>query len=464
MRTRLRSVVISIFAAGAGVPCAIGAPDVVLCQLYDLTQWSSDGTVRGLAIGTTSWNIGTSDLAWFANPDPRHPFFAMNMYRKEHDRFEQIGTSWVRHGTFALASLQCDLPGLPNCVFEPGHSAGSYLGQGCTDTSASFVHAFDLGPRYEINPWTGGFDYATSLYSVGGAPTDEKRQLRVEDDDMNPALHPDAAFFMEARIVHADDASPLNSTAWKPVTPLRLGNGNYAFTHSGAGVLPSWGTALDAWDAAQVKIAEEFPLVKGDSPDGRSILAYKATDNGNGTWHYEYALLNVDMDRQIDSFSVPIPAGVSVSNLGFHAPAHTETRAWVGGPMIDNAQWTAGVTGGAVTWTTTTNPIRWGTLHNFRFDADAPPAETEAAIGLFRAISGRPDTLGAATQGPMGSRRSCPGDVDLSGGVDIDDLNAILAAFGAFVGVGSPVDLANGDGVIDIDDLNVVLGNWGASC
>lgn len=63
----------------------------------------------------------------------------------------------------------------------------------------------------------------------------------------------------------------------------------------------------------------------------------------------------------------------------------------------------------------------------------------------------------------------CPGDVSGPGGtpdgqVDIDDLNAILAAFNTSVGVGDPRDIANDDGFIDIDDLNVVLSNWQASC
>jgi len=63
----------------------------------------------------------------------------------------------------------------------------------------------------------------------------------------------------------------------------------------------------------------------------------------------------------------------------------------------------------------------------------------------------------------------CPGDVTGAGGapdgmVDVDDLNAILSAWGTSVGVGSPLDLANDDGVIDVDDLNVVLSNWGSNC
>ncbi len=58
----------------------------------------------------------------------------------------------------------------------------------------------------------------------------------------------------------------------------------------------------------------------------------------------------------------------------------------------------------------------------------------------------------------------CAGDVDGSGGVDVDDLNAVLGAWGTSVGVGDPRDLANDDGLVDVDDLNVILGNWGVAC
>ena len=68
--------------------------------------------------------------------------------------------------------------------------------------------------------------------------------------------------------------------------------------------------------------------------------------------------------------------------------------------------------------------------------------------------------LGAFTVTPV-----CTGDITGPGGmpdgqVDVDDLNAILGAFGTSVGMGDPRDLANNDGFVDVDDLNVVLSNW----
>ncbi|MCA9283326.1 MAG: hypothetical protein KDA30_14950 [Phycisphaerales bacterium] len=59
---------------------------------------------------------------------------------------------------------------------------------------------------------------------------------------------------------------------------------------------------------------------------------------------------------------------------------------------------------------------------------------------------------------------ACPGDIDGSNTVDVDDLNGILSNWLVNVGVGSPLDLANDDGVITVDDLNVVLSNWQNDC
>jgi len=462
--TKLTAASLALLASGTLALAA--APDVVLCQLYSFSQRSTDGSVRGMAVATTSWNIGDADLEWSQNPNPDHPTIAMNMYRLDNDRFEQMGTSWVKHGFFALGDLQCDVSGLPNCAYEPGHGIGGWLGQGCTDTYSVGLNDSGLGPRFEINPWTGGFNYSTSILNTGvGYPLSRKQQVRVEDADMNPANYPNADYFYEGYYVHFEDSNHLNSAAWKPCTPVRNGAGNYTFTQTGSSTLPNWGFAINAWSGAtQTIVAQQIPVVEGSSPDGRCILAYKVTDNGNGTWHYEYALLNVDMDRQVDEFAIPVPAGVNISNIGFHAPAHTEPRAWVNGPAIDNAQWNGVVSGGEIRWTTTTNPVRWGTLYNFRFDADQPPTNVDAEFSRFKTGQAGDLPLFGATQGPSAPTPSCPADVVMSGFIDVDDLNAILSVFGNNVGIGSPLDIANNDGIVHVDDLNVILGAFGTSC
>ncbi|MGB0716889.1 MAG: hypothetical protein ACPGXK_13485, partial [Phycisphaerae bacterium] len=87
-------------AGGAG-------PDMTFCQLFGLEQFGRTAGFVGMALATTSWNIGTEPLVWFANPDVRHPFIVSNVFRLENDRFEQIGQSWVKHGFCAVDNEQC---------------------------------------------------------------------------------------------------------------------------------------------------------------------------------------------------------------------------------------------------------------------------------------------------------------------------------------------------------------------
>src|SRR4029077_10287345 len=106
------------------------------------------------------------------------------------------------------------------------------------------------------------------------------------------------------------------------------------------------------------------------------------------------------------SFSVPLGAGVNVSNIGFHAPP--QHPGWANDGTQNNAgysstPWTPAQTTNSLTWATQTsaqnqnaNAIRWGTLYNFRFDADQPPQTASATVGLFK--TGSPITV--QTQGP----------------------------------------------------------------
>ncbi len=417
-------------AAAASSPVAVSAPDVTFCQLYGLRMADGSnrvGDVVGLTLGTTSWNVGDQDLEWFPIPDERHPYIAMNLYRAtdngQYTTFEQVGQSWCKHGFFALASFQCDQGGLPNCVHEPGHSAGDWLGIGCTDTYDPGLNdnQSGLGPRFEINPWTGDWDYTTSVMNVGGVPnTAVTRRLQVHDADLDPALNPGATYYAEGYYVQYQDENHMNSAAWRGVTSVSgTSGGNYTFGGIGSqGVFPNIGFALDAWTTAQqTVIAQQIPVVEGVSPDGRAIVGAEATDLGNGFWHYEYAVLNVDMDRQVDSFTVPFTAGTTITNIDFHAVEHhDEDFAYMGGPAINNNPWTVNQTSNSITWSTTTNPIRWGTLYNFRFDANVPPGQGSVTLGQFK--SGAPTSLSGVSTVPSGAPADCNGN----GTPDADDI------------------------------------------
>jgi len=389
-----------------------GGPDMVFCQLYGLQQFGRVGSIVGCALATTSWNIGSRDLMWFSSPDEEHPFIAMNLYRLKDDRFEQIGQSWVKHGFYALGNTQCG----GTCHYESGHSQGDWLGQGCTDTYSSSLNASQsgLGPRYEINPWTGAWSYQGSCFQQGcGSNNGITRRLQVHDDDLNTALNPGATYYAEGYYVILDDVNVMNSASWKPVTVSGSPGGTWSFSMSGSGTLPTYGFAIDAWAGAQkTTLAQVVPPVEFVSPDGRCVLAAKTTDLGGGWFHYEYALLNVDMDRQVGSFSIPIGPSTQVANVDFHAVRHhNEPVNAPGGVPIDNAPWTSSVTSSEVSWSTTTNPLRWGTMYNFRFDALAPPTDVTATLGMFK--TGSPTSVSGQTVGPQGG---CADDPDCDDG------------------------------------------------
>ncbi len=439
----------------------IDGPDMTFCQLYGLSYWGRLGEIVGLSEATTSWNIGTKDLMWFNIPDERHPFIVMNLYRLKDDQFEQIGQSHIKHGFFALGNNQC---GGPPCTYEDGHGIGNWLGTGCTDTYGASLNASQggLGPRYEVNPWTGDWTYSGShMQGNHGHDGQIEHRLQVNDADLDPALNAGATYYAEGYYVVLDDIDVMNNAAWKPVTVSGVPGGTWSFGMSGSGTLPNTGFAIDAWTGAtKTLIAQELPVKEFFSPDGRCVLAAKATPLAGNMWHYEYALLNIDMDRQVGSFSIPIAPGTTVNNVGFQSVRHHDepfNTADGDAVAIDNTPWAGEVTSDAVTWSTTTNPLRWGTLYSFRFDADAPPDTTSSTLGLFR--PGSPSALTADTIGP--SVAACPADLVVDGSVGVKDLLFLLGAWGPCPKNGDcPADFDNSSDV-GVKDLLFLLGAWG---
>lgn len=431
---------------------------MTFCQLMGLYQAGRAGDIVGLTIGTTSWNIGVKDLMWWPIPNEEHPFIVMNMFRLKDDRLEQIGQSHIKHGFYALGSHQC---GGDPCSYEPGHSSGWWLGTGCTDTYSAGLNAVQSGmaPRYDVNPWTGYWYHPGS--HIAGSHTHDgqiEHRIQVHDADLNPAQNPGATYFGEGFYVVLDDINVMNSASWKPTTVSGTPGGTWSFGMSSSGVYPNTGFAIDAWTGAQQTVlAQEVPVIEFESPDGRCVLAAKATEVGEGVHHYEYALYNVDMDRQVGTFSIPVPPDASITNIGFHAVQHFDepyNTADADAVPIENAPWVATVAGGAITWSTTTNPLRWGTMYNFRFDADVAPTDSTVTLGMFR--PGTPQTVTGSTVGPL----ACVPNPDLDGDgeVRVPDLIILLSSWGPCECC--PADL-DGDGQVRVPDLILLLAAWG---
>lgn len=416
----------------------VPGPDVVVGDLSGLAQFGSQaGTQVGLAVGTDSCNFGVQNLHWFANPDNDHPVIPQNLYRMSggatnDERFEQIGQSSVKHAFTALTNNICSL----GC----NGVGGSNLGSGCSDPySASLNAGPNLGSRAWINPFTGAYprnDSATPNNShTGHTHTGPSHRILTEVADLIPAQNPGATYYAEGQYITPHEyawctAHPGECNMYNNVSYRRYNVTNSAspFTFSAVGATQRQKAAISAWPGATLVEIRPDP-----ANDGIAILAYKITQPTPGTWHYEYAIYNQILDRGISSFSLPAGNGVTISNIGFHAPP--QHPGWAadgttGSTGFAGTPWAGTQAGGAVTWSSESlaqnpnaNAIRWGTLYNFRFDSNRPPAFQWATVGFFK--TGAP--MQVLIQGPEAvavSNASISGRVLTANGLPIS--NAVV--------------------------------------
>jgi hypothetical protein len=397
-------------ADGALAPTATHGPDVIVGDLPNLEQQGSAGTQVGLAVATTSCNNGDQPLDWLQLPNTDHPVIPQNLYRMaggtdNTQRFEQIGQSWLKHAFFALEDDACNLGCNTN-----GCATGSHLCPGCSDPYSANLNGDQdqIGSRAWVNPFTGNFP-STANEHGGHSHNGVSHRILVEADDLNTTLNQGASYFAEAQYVtpheytwcqtHPTECNMYNNASYRKY--IVSGTTNFAFSPDGATARMQ--PAIRAWTGATVNRIEPDP-----GNDGICFMGYKVTNPSAGVWHYEYALFNENLDRAMQSFSVPLGPGVNISNIGFHAPP--QHPGWANDGTLNSqgyssTPWTPTQTANSLTWNCETfaqnqnaNAIRWGTLYNFRFDADQPPQATNATVDFFK--TGSPMTV--AIQAPAG--------------------------------------------------------------
>ena len=403
--------------AGPEAPTLVAGPDIIVGDLPDVVQIDpAVGSQVGLGVATTSCNNGDQPVNFFALPNTDHPFFPQNLYRKSGgvdnlERFEQIGQSWIKH-TFGADELdECNLGcNTNNCT------QFSQLCPGCADPYLADENGwYDLlGSRAWANPFTGAFP-STAANHNGHAHDGVSHRIRVNVADLNTTLNAGATYFAEAQYLdpleytwcqtHSGQCNMYNNASYHQF----LVNGTTNFTFSPLGQTVRMEPAIKAWTGATVNQLEPDP-----GNDGIWFMGYKVTNPTNGVYHYEYALYNQNLDGSIQSFSVPLGAGANLSNIGFHAPP--QEPGWANDGTFNNQgyssmPWTVTQNATSITWNTETfgqnqnaNAIRFGTLYNFRFDADQPPQTTNATVGFFK--TGSPMIV--AIQAPAGGSTPTP--------------------------------------------------------
>ena len=181
-----------------------------------------------------------------------------------------------------------------------------------------------LGSRAWVNPFTGAFPSTANSHG-GHSHTGTSHRVTVASSDLNPAQNSGATYFAEGQYVtpheyawcqsHPGQCNMYNNASYRQFTVTGSGD-NYTFSPSGTTARMQ--AAINAWQTLGTATVNQIEPDPGN--DGIWFMGYKVTNPSTGVWHYEYALYNQNLDRSIQSFSVPIGPGVNISNIGFHAP------------------------------------------------------------------------------------------------------------------------------------------------
>ncbi|HEV8112678.1 MAG TPA: hypothetical protein VGR31_07865 [Planctomycetota bacterium] len=371
-----------VAAQGPGCGASIG-PDVIVGEITDVLNAASFNGIDAIALGTTSCNMGTSVVNWIGNTND-HPVIRQNLYRYKivngAGRFEQLGLSWLKHGFASLQGSTC-------CTCMPGGD-GQHLGVGCSDPYDSGLNGWQdaLGPNWQVNAATGVFTYPPANPAHGSDGVYRRCEVPVSDLEVTGGGNT-TRFFGECQYVTKDDATAgnqNNNASWREMTcsggPTNFNLALLGSTHREDPAIRVWAVI----DPAVHLVDLQIPA------DGLMVLGSRATDLGGGQWHYEYAIYNMNSDRNAGTFSVPIPSGVTVTNIGFHDVAYHDGD----GPANVNfsgLDWIATQGTNSLTWATDTqaqndhaNALRWGSQYNFRFDADAAPTSGTLTVGLWK--------------------------------------------------------------------------------
>ncbi len=407
-------------------------PDVIVgdIQVQGSVNYTNSGSIDAFSFASYSCNMGNVGVQWVASTN-KHPVIPQSMYRYKvvsgAGRFEQLGISWCKHGFTALNNAIC------GCTCNgPG---GSELSVGCSDpysaprNGTQLTTTGGLGPRFDINAHTGVYTYPYPFRNTNGSVgvTSITRRVQVKGDDLNPTLNSGASYYSECQYVTQDDAAYNTGSGWVhnqnnncSYRPISITGAGPDYTAAMSGSTTREKAAIQAWKAIHdASVTEtlvdtpeiDFPAGSGNTT-GRVILSAKATNLGGGVYHYEYAVFNMNSDRSIKSFSIPVQNGLSVTNIGFHDVDYHSGDGFGSTPTVqvtfDGTDWPGVYGGGAVTWTMVdaspvgnSNALRWGTMYNFRFDVNAAPTSGNATLGMFKAVVGLPDFVNANTVVPV---------------------------------------------------------------
>ena len=255
------------------------------------------------SIGTVSCNIGDEPLLWIPNNNQHpvlvNPCTAWPIFNGH--LMEMIGQSWLKHRF--CGGGDCGPCQATSC---------STLGVNCSDPyTASRNGSKHIGTqvRSERNHWCLSLPpHESGLQRIHGstAPGSSNKVTNVPSG---------SSFFVEGQYVCPDD------------NPTQGGNGDNNMSFRGVNI-NNGGTS---W-ASPPRPKWLFPRSsRGRLPIGREIqagikgcqmiVASRSYDNEDGTWDYEYAIYNQNVDASIGGVIIPTNGDPMATSFGFACPS-----------------------------------------------------------------------------------------------------------------------------------------------
>ena len=381
-----------------------------------------------------SQHANTTDVPWYRMfsestslyPDigpkvDQHPYLVWNLYRFDPDgSIRQIARSGVKHA-FATGNEMCT-----------GYTPyGHVLGPGCSDLYNLTSNDCDrfLGPRSEIIPATGQWGRCGSIqdpdcdgvtepaipagFSCAAAyssPASDKYSYRLlaRETDIDPDLHPDARWFMDAWYVIRDDENIENSMGFRELTlgwQPSFSRWNVVSTGDYA-----QGAVLDRW-LAEAGGSETSYRATFDTPEGHVGVGVRVRRIGAGQFRYDYAVMNFDFaraqtdaltaepnlrvlgNRGLSGLSVDLLNGAAMASSGFDDGNADAADDWSGAVDSGKWRWDAPGVAGAT--------LDWGQLRFFQITSSSWPGS--GSMTLFVADTGMPSSYATTLPVPDGS-------------------------------------------------------------
>lgn len=373
-----------------------GDMDVALIEMGSVGQVTRSGGQVVAVPSATLKNVGTADVPWYSKfsgffppyNNDQHPFLVWSAYKVKDGAMKQLGVSDVKHAFLTLNF---------NCT---GCDADSHiLGLGCEDVYGQGTNTSNgsLAPRSEINPWRGiwahcdeGGNNVISHFDQNGDCNQDysgsgengfTHGLAMEEAELGD---PDARYYMHAWYVVRDDVDIFNTMGWREMTPSFTTFWSFNLVTSLQG-----GSPIDAWidpdspPPGSMNTSELFT-------DGHLQVGVNTQAVGGGLTRFDYAVLNHDYYREVQTFTLPIDPAVSVASTGYADGDTDPGNDWVATVGADSIVWQA---------PTDDDALDWGIMGSFSFEAIASVVTVQAQLAPLGAGSG-PESITTLSAAP----------------------------------------------------------------